>query len=91
MHENVLRSPIRTIRPATAVENYLADRTVPCATSDELGTLLRELVSVGLDKLPMPGDGHTLERWRTLAAVAACDLGLAKLYEGHTDALAILA
>ena len=91
MHENVLRSPIRTIRPATAVENYLADRTVPCATSDELGTLLRELVSIGLDKLPMPGDGHTLERWRTLAAVAACDLGLAKLYEGHTDALAILA
>jgi len=90
MQENALRSPIRTIRPATAVENYLADRSTPSATPAELGTVLRELVSVGLDKLPMPGDGHTMERWRALAAVAAHDVGLAKLYEGHTDALAIL-
>jgi hypothetical protein len=90
MQENVLRSPIRTIRPAAAVENYLADRSMPAATPAELGAVLRELVSVGLDKLPMPGDGHTMERWRALAAVAAHDLGLAKLYEGHTDALAIL-
>jgi hypothetical protein len=90
MQENALRSPIRTIRPAAAVENYLADRSMPSATPAELGAVLRKLVSVGLDKLPMPGDGHTMERWRALAAVAAHDLGLAKLYEGHTDALAIL-
>ena len=32
-----------------------------------------------------------LERWRALACIAAHDLSLAKLYEGHTDALAILA
>jgi hypothetical protein len=32
----------------------------------------------------------TLECWRALAAVGAPDLSLAKLFEGHTDALAIL-
>ena len=52
---------------------------------------LRRLVDAGLDRLPRPGHGATLERWRALAAVGAHDLGLAKLYEGHTDALAILA
>lgn len=51
---------------------------------------LRQLVEAGLDALPLPGRGYTLERWRALAAVGACDLSLAKLYEGHTDALAIL-
>ncbi|MEJ8822744.1 acyl-CoA dehydrogenase [Variovorax humicola] len=38
----------------------------------------------------MPGSGRTLQRWRQLAAVAAHDLSLVKLFEGHTDALAIL-
>lgn len=52
---------------------------------------LRELVRAGCDRLPLPGSGATLARWRALAAVAAVDLGLAKLFEGHTDALAILA
>lgn len=39
----------------------------------------------------MPGTGQTLQRWRALALVAQHDLSLAKLYEGHTDALAIMA
>ena len=52
---------------------------------------LRRLRDAGLDQLPLPGHGATLERWRMLAAVAAIDLSLLKLYEGHTDALAILA
>lgn len=52
---------------------------------------LNQLISAGLDSLPLPGRGATLLRWQALAAVAACDLSLAKLYEGHTDALAILA
>jgi len=51
---------------------------------------LRALVANGLDRLPLPGHGATLERWRALAAVGAHDLSLAKLFEGHTDALAIL-
>jgi hypothetical protein len=52
---------------------------------------LRSLVQRGFDQLPLPGSGATLQRWQTLAAVAAHDLSLAKLYEGHTDALAIMA
>lgn len=51
---------------------------------------LNRLVTLGLDRLPLPGHGATLERWRALAAVGAHDLALAKLFEGHTDALAIL-
>ncbi|MEO6701584.1 MAG: acyl-CoA dehydrogenase family protein [Jatrophihabitantaceae bacterium] len=50
----------------------------------------RELVE-GAEPLPLPGGGRTLDRWRALARVAAEDLSLVKLYEGHTDALAILA
>ena len=53
--------------------------------------LLHELVRQGLDKLPLPGSGATLKRWQALALVAGHNLSLAKLYEGHTDALAILA
>lgn len=53
--------------------------------------LMQALQGEQLDVLPLPGQGCTLERWRALARVAGCDLSLAKLYEGHTDALAILA
>lgn len=52
---------------------------------------LKHLVQAGLDVLPMPGAGQTLARWRVLAEVAAHDLSLVKLFEGHTDALAIQA
>jgi hypothetical protein len=51
---------------------------------------LRRLIDAGADRLPLPGHGATLARWRALAAVGAHDLSLAKLFEGHTDALAIL-
>lgn len=60
--------------------------------SDELIiNALRGLHQQGLDRLPLPGGGHTLERWQRLAQLAGCDLALAKLYESHADALAILA
>ena len=53
--------------------------------------LMQALQGEQLDVLPLPGQGCTLERWRALARIAGCDLSLAKLYESHTDALAILA
>lgn len=52
---------------------------------------LRQLVDLGLDRLPLPGGGATLVRWQALAVAGEHDLSLVKLYEGHTDALAILA
>ena len=57
----------------------------------QLPQVMQALQADHLDLLPLPGQGHTLQRWQTLARVAGCDLALAKLYEGHTDALAILA
>ncbi|MDN8613677.1 acyl-CoA dehydrogenase family protein [Variovorax ginsengisoli] len=68
------------------------------ATHDALQRLCRQhggalaldhLVAAGIDRLPPPGSGGTIERWRILSEVAAHDLSLAKLFEGHTDALAI--
>ena len=41
--------------------------------------------------LPLPGSGWTRERWAALAALAEEDLSLARLAEGHADAVAILA
>nr|WP_312972602.1 acyl-CoA dehydrogenase [Pseudomonas sp.] len=55
-----------------------------------LARSLQRLCDAGLDRLPAPGGGQTLQRWQALATVAAQDLSLCKLYEGHTDALAIL-
>ena len=51
---------------------------------------LRRLHQDGYTALPLPGSGATLARWQALAATGAHDLALAKLYEGHLDAVAIL-
>ncbi|MBB3178218.1 acyl-CoA dehydrogenase [Variovorax sp. Sphag1AA] len=60
------------------------------ARDDGRELTLRKLVDAGIASLPFPASGATLDRWRMLAEVAALDLSLAKLFEGHTDALAIL-
>jgi hypothetical protein len=41
--------------------------------------------------LPLPGHGRTRERWAALTELAGEDLSLARLSEGHADAIAILA
>ncbi len=43
-----------------------------------------------LATLPLPGAGNTWGRWSGLIDVAAGDLALGRLVEGHVDALAIL-
>jgi alkylation response protein AidB-like acyl-CoA dehydrogenase len=48
-------------------------------------------VASGLLDLPLPGSGRTGERWAAFAALAEEDLSLARLGEGHADAVAILA
>jgi alkylation response protein AidB-like acyl-CoA dehydrogenase len=48
-------------------------------------------VESGRLDLPLPGSGGTWERWTGLADLAAEDLSLARLGEGHADAVAILA
>ncbi|MBM9485615.1 acyl-CoA dehydrogenase [Pseudomonas sp. ICBG1301] len=61
------------------------------ADTQALGQALRALQEEGLDQLPLPGGGATLARFSRLAQVAGHDLRLCKLFEGHTDALAIIA
>ena len=48
-------------------------------------------VEAGRLNLPLPGGGRTRERWAALAELAGEDLSVARLAEGHADALAILA
>ena len=48
-------------------------------------------VESGRLSLPGPGSGRTRERWAAFAGLASEDLSLARLGEGHADALAILA
>jgi len=50
-----------------------------------------QMVDAGELDLPLPGSGDTRGRWHALTAIAERDLALARLAEGHTDALAILA
>ncbi|VVM77499.1 hypothetical protein PS645_02092 [Pseudomonas fluorescens] len=69
---------------------FLLRRSPDYPDADALGQCLREMVEAGLDQLPLPGNGQTLERFQRLAEVAGHDLALCKLYEGHTDALAIV-
>jgi hypothetical protein len=61
------------------------------ATDGSPAQRLAQLVRLGLDDIPLPAHGATLQRWQVLCAVAEHDLSLAKLYEGHTDALAVQA
>ena len=52
---------------------------------------LREIAAGCGAALPKPGSGGTPARFAALADWAARDLSLARLVEGHVDALAILA
>jgi hypothetical protein len=74
-----------------SLERHLAKVRFDNEDPASRGATLDALRAHGMDWLPLPGHGETLTRWHGLAAVAACDLSLVKLYEGHTDALAILA
>ena len=74
-----------------ALDTFLRNARFHADDPASLGSLLVELIDHGFDRLPFPGGGWTLVRWQMLATVAGWDLGLVKLFEGHTDALAILA
>lgn len=78
-------------RSTQSLDDFLSRTPFDANRADSVGEMLGALVAHGFDRLPLPGSGQTLARWRALAAVAARDLGLVKLFEGHTDALAILA
>lgn len=80
----------RFSRASTDIGTVLASLEPFPLDAGRLPAALTRLVDSPFGELPRPGAGNTLERWHVLAAVAACDLSLLKLYEAHTDALAIL-
>ena len=59
--------------------------------TEDIAAAFAGAVESGRLDLPCPGSGRTRERWAGLAALAEEDLSLARLGEGHADALAILA
>jgi alkylation response protein AidB-like acyl-CoA dehydrogenase len=58
---------------------------------NEVAAAFAAAVGSGRLDLPLPGGGRTWERWASLAELAREDLSLARLSEGHADAVAILA
>lgn len=77
--------------PSLSMELPMADHELGSAAEQPLWARMHGLMREGLDQLPLPGLGNTIGRWRMLSRVASEDLSLAKVFEGHTDALAILA
>lgn len=55
-----------------------------------VGKALRAMLAAGALDLPSPGSGGTPRRWAALAGWGRRDLAMARLAEGHTDAIAIL-
>jgi hypothetical protein len=71
----------------TGVDLTAADRT-----GSTVAAAFADAVESGRLNLPLPGGGRTRERWAVLAVLADLageDLSLARLAEGHADALAI--
>jgi hypothetical protein len=75
--------------PQDALSDF-AHRPIALSVDENLRQAMLRCIDQRLTELPLPGDGDTLGRWQVLAKVAGIDLALLKLFEGHTDALAIL-
>ncbi|WP_284748823.1 acyl-CoA dehydrogenase [Amycolatopsis sp. RTGN1] len=60
-------------------------------TTAVVGAELRSRYAAGELDLPLPGGARTAARWAALAAFGRRDLTLARLAEGHADAVTILA
>jgi hypothetical protein len=58
---------------------------------ETVAAALRAMSADGRLGLPLPGGGATARRWAALADWGREDLALARLAEGHSDAVAILA
>ena len=57
----------------------------------DIRSRFRQIVDKGPAEWPLPGGGKTWERFLALSQIACDDLSLARLVEGHIDALAICA
>ncbi|MYX75580.1 acyl-CoA dehydrogenase [Streptomyces sp. SID3915] len=91
MTEDPVRRPVvpeATPRPGAADE--FDARSLRAETAARF-TAAAAAIDAGDLSFPLPGGGATAERFAALRAVAEDDLCLARLVEGHVDALAVLA
>ena len=75
----------------TSLLSPVADDRTARSPGSAVAAAFADAVESGRLDLPLPGGGRTRERWAALADLAGEDLSLARLAEGHADALAILA
>ncbi len=75
---------------AEEMSAWLATQGAALLHADGVKLAFQQLACGSLRELPEPGRGATLSRFSALAEVARASLPLAKLYEAHTDAVAIL-
>ncbi|MCZ4119975.1 acyl-CoA dehydrogenase [Streptomyces sp. H39-S7] len=76
--------------PDGAVPSGFTPQAARQETSQAFSRLVASLAAGDLE-FPLPGSGRTGDRFAALRSVAEQDLCLARLAEGHADALAILA
>jgi alkylation response protein AidB-like acyl-CoA dehydrogenase len=79
-----------TVHQGTSVLSATADDRAAGPPGSAVAAAFADAVESGRLDLPLPGAGNTGERWAVLADLAGEDLSLARLAEGHADALAIL-
>ena len=82
-------STVTLLGPPEAIRRHLAERGPVTADIHAVADTVWELLGAGHLALPLPGRGETLVRWRALAEIAAVDLSVAQLVEGHLEAQAI--
>lgn len=86
--DNIL-AQFKTQYPGNHVENNAADSNQANSVKALMQQTMQSLLAVTA-YVPQPGSGNTLNRWQTLAKVAAADLNLVKWFEAHLDAVSIL-
>jgi alkylation response protein AidB-like acyl-CoA dehydrogenase len=89
---------VRALGAVPMTANQLtATRARVLAGLDEIETpqdviaAVTRLAIAGALRLPLPGSGQTATRFRALSEIAAVDLSMARIAEGHLDAIAIAA
>ena len=75
-----------TSQPPDRIRAHLAQRGAVADDVHAVADAAWELLSGGLLDLPLPGGGATITRWWALAEIAAFDLAVAQLAEGHLEA-----
>jgi hypothetical protein len=80
----------RCVQQGTSLLSPVADDRAAYSPGSAVASAFADAVESGRLDLPLPGGGRTRERWAVLAGLAGEDLSLARLAEGHADALAIL-